>query len=1585
MDMKKMGNRTWSEPGLHPLSTSAVGNFQADAVEAKLTNSVGDLLNLTRERASRKFVGDSEPKNVRSLSKKGSTSGNAVKTNLLTKSSHATYQNVHERPPRRVEISYLENELTQMVKTVMQPESDDVIYQPHKEKMMLVRNRVIDELGIEHDDAHREPWIESVVKSECLKDLCDEVGLRLTDMLSVSSAELGNVLRKLRYTYDQSFLQVLSSWKDVRSRYVTVDNDLSEAQEYVQSLREQLDERDFNIREQIDSEVDEIKKDFEFEREKDKEKIRMHEQQMDQMNTTLKNLNAIFKTMQSDVDAARSADTFARCSRLEREVSELESQVASAERVKKELDEEREKSTSLEQTRDTLRSEIEGLKSELGRRDATIAELMEREKERNAEIEKLTRMAAQRQENDDDLDLDPVASSVLCIKCKKALDDISSIREAILGRSGDGGKRQKLACEAYRILLPNNRGKKPYRSNSWLKACMRSILTSKMTETLTLLPIGEHVSPLPSFVYAWFDPPQERIAMDSHAVQSLQHQTDENRWGFYYGVKTLAKDNAEAKLFWGLLDEAQGNDGLIFVVHCLSVVLSIGGPQLWGQFKETMNHSCLTPQSEEMFDRAHPSTIWLELDTAVAAVRLIFVRALESQILDTLDAIESLKCVPSVDEAENDGDEEGKTPDDENDVEAVESANDIVEGQPKEPTCTHIDLFIWLRVMMERFQDEQCHRQAAIRLMFDTASMGALTGSSNSPRQSSIAEGQYDSDNPQVFFPQFSAVVKTLYPHMSLAETAELYSASYKLGDGKVTADVFCELAEMRHLFSKSLKLGPLPLLNHKIANEQDFESSTPRDNGVNIDTDQATTIRSQLGSLVHQRFALLYPEIEKISLNLPNKWKGLVTDACENVRSALNEYFISMKTKKRNVAAVGNTGTITTTDGSMVSSGTKRAGSDVHGRYVDGLQPFIQYHRLLSIVLVVRSFSENSLLPTTFIVDNTQTMTFGDSDEVTIAVNSISVKKVDTVLSSMETAIFCHSHKVDNRNRYERFQHCRRSYYARKMQIAFRNFVNKDSVIPVGLRFNLRPGYLTGSKEHYGRSLKFRRVFMEPWAAQSLVANVYALKLSYDVRAHTSGYEQIKLSNATASLLLAMFSDVSVSERAMQDLCLAIQTYMHGSPRLRMFACFLGFGEMDEPIATLFKTDAMLLAYIDLVMSIHKEVLALDENSDSFISSLFPCTEDPSARTDKRDLWILDIGVLTKALARWAAGVSGIKEGTWENALTRVKRSNDGLAEVDDFLWVMMQVLAKDLSSKLRKCDDKAKAHTSKEGSQTAKKPMDLQRTSSTILAEHNAEDKKMAAMLFPHSANVYVLQSAVENIRVRTGKSSDGDASGMEADMQRCCSVFISNYSSERSCNYHMYSKMLKDCILWDTMTASRYDPDNAERDDEASLRSVSKFGDLKDGGRSSKHISVRSGVPPALSLRFYQHWWNMNRDCIADEITLLETSDHAADEDPIKLSAESETLLNEANRCRFRLDQIFAENDSLISAPGAVSSTDANLLLADMEVWELVGTMAGSLSQCLKSVGRSFPRDNWKAGRKLHLDRAVAYLMQVQSNIS
>lgn len=302
-------------------------NFEADIADGKITNSVGDLLQLTRERTSRQFVGKSHVKSAHHKAKNVKRSADTMSELNGMKSSQ--YQNVHERPPRRVEVSYLENELKQMVKTVMSPSDgfDEGVYQPHKEKVMLIRNRIFLELGLEKETAEKEPWLESMVKSECLKDLCDDVSSKLTDMLSVSSAELGNVLRKLRYTYDQSFLQVVSSWKELQTKYCGVEDELRHANSQIRELNIKSQENDIDIRGQIDSEVERIKTEFDEVQRNDKEKIQQLEQQIDQMSDTLKNLNAIFKTMQSDVDAARSADTFARCSRLEREVADLEAQV----------------------------------------------------------------------------------------------------------------------------------------------------------------------------------------------------------------------------------------------------------------------------------------------------------------------------------------------------------------------------------------------------------------------------------------------------------------------------------------------------------------------------------------------------------------------------------------------------------------------------------------------------------------------------------------------------------------------------------------------------------------------------------------------------------------------------------------------------------------------------------------------------------------------------------------------------------------------------------------------------------------------------------------------------------------------------------------------------------------------------------------------------------------------------------------------------------------------------------------------------------------------------------------------------------
>jgi hypothetical protein len=74
------------------------------------------------------------------------------------------------------------------------------------------------------------------------------------------------------------------------------------------------------------------------------------------------------------------------------------------------------------------------------------------------------------------------------------------------------------------------------------------------------------------------------------ALTKLLVLCDEDRWGFYYGLKALHKEDSECSLFWNLLDETFGQDGLRFILYCLSVILSLGGKDLWRQFGSSITH-----------------------------------------------------------------------------------------------------------------------------------------------------------------------------------------------------------------------------------------------------------------------------------------------------------------------------------------------------------------------------------------------------------------------------------------------------------------------------------------------------------------------------------------------------------------------------------------------------------------------------------------------------------------------------------------------------------------------------------------------------------------------------------------------------------------------------------------------------------------------------------------------------------------------------------------------------------------------------------------------------------------------------------
>ena len=311
-------------------------------------------------------------------------------------------------------------------------------------------------------------------------------------------------------------------------------------------------------------------------------------------------------------------------------------------------------------------------------------------------------------------------------------------------------------------------------------------------------------------------------------------QADEDRWGLYYGIKALTRESdPEAMIFWSLLDDSFGEDGCQFVVHCLSIVLSMGGSKLWRQLGPCLNH-CSSINDKPGDDYHCPPTIWLEVETAKEAVRVILVRALGPHVVEAIEAIDALKVKPDRLELLESGHAGDAHVDLELSGSVYSSANHSIDGnedvskhshegkkhkstRPKHKggdgsstAPTHINLFMWLRLMLQQLHADQIHRAAAIRLMFETASVGALTPA---------PVGGVDSKAGNfVEYPQFQSICQTLFPHLSLSDIASLFSECYDSGRNKVTAEVFTRFANRRGYFSQSLKLSQLPLLAQHIA-----------------------------------------------------------------------------------------------------------------------------------------------------------------------------------------------------------------------------------------------------------------------------------------------------------------------------------------------------------------------------------------------------------------------------------------------------------------------------------------------------------------------------------------------------------------------------------------------------------------------------------------------------------------------------------------------------------------------------------------------------------------------------------------------
>lgn len=1261
MDLTKLGAGSWCGPGVVLDPHDTVQDYKEEVQRIKVANSVGDLLAMSRSKTGRQFMNSNEGKaqamSMPNLKPLGSTNNleqkreqeqkqqqshekkrkeKRIPVSALRRAPPGVSYSIQERPANRTEINGLENELEERVHTVLHFEEADYeavesgnMFQPHRDAMAIVKDRVFREFDIDDEIISREPWLEKLLKCEYLTVTCDEVAIKLTDMLSVGSTEFGNVLRKLRLTYKQSFQQMRLSWQILREEYHIRDTDLTFAKEKISHLENQLLTKENDVKYNFDIEISNLKEEFKHEKEADRKILAESEFKQDQMAETLRSLNGIFKTMQTDGGATKMADLISKCQRLEKENIDMQAQCVEFDTTRDLYKAVNDKVKNLTNELKYRDAECANLRALMTRRDEAIAMLMEKEALRDAEIEKLLKQAKDIQDQkDDDEDMKEPATAVLCIKCKKSLDDLSNIRAAIT--QGGGGDVVKLQCEFFRILLPNLRGRRPNRSTEWVKYCMRSILLCKMREDVQLLGIRGERTRFPQFVYSWFDRKVEGLR--GSELARIYTDADEDRWGLYYGVKALARDEPEAMLFWGLLDETQGEDGLSFMCHVLSILMSMGGADLWKQFGPVLNHSGNINMKPVKHAKIRDN-IWLDANVGIEAVKIILVRALKKHMVEAIDSVEALKVIPSIVDPEVAEDiqkeEDEKSESDEiltnvgligshpvTPAEQHEEEEEEKESNRKEPKivpasvstdATHINLFMFMRIMLQQFNAERIHRSAAIRLMFETASVGALT-----PQiPSGTDKDHLGSSGSQVEFPQFYSICRTLFPFVSTAESASLYAQCYIEGKHKVTANLFIKLADQKGLFSNALRLVSMPLLvqhspiprpttkkeehvEEDISEEVD-EDGTPivvekpvklekklemevevskplTELTIDEHLDHETMLRIRLGTLIHRKLAAIKPDLIYLMNSVPEKWKSMLSDALDVVNLSLNESHA--KLKKR-----------------FISDQEKRDRKPHH--YIDGVQPYVHYRKLLSLALLVKTVTDNHLLPTEL---------FAERHRNILPNMNISMIKTEKLLSCLEEGLLIGSDNETGRTntKFYRFENVRKNILVRKLQFVFRSFISRNVAIPKSLRLCMRPGYLRGDWKGDNEffKVKHREVVQDIWWIQAGISDIYAFKLEYDLKASQLRLPPIPLPQAIMAQQYLKWGSVEVAERMSHDLCYGAFLYQGSAPRLRMFCSFLGIHTgLDEPASSLMQTPQALTQYLNLINEVHRfSVSALNE-----------------------------------------------------------------------------------------------------------------------------------------------------------------------------------------------------------------------------------------------------------------------------------------------------------------------------------------------------------------------------------------------------
>jgi hypothetical protein len=1287
MELSKVGGLTWSGDGevRDPKQSSL---FMEDAAELKLTNSVSDLLQITRSRDSRQFVETQASKMKDSLIQSQSTGTLKKSGSLKPVVRRKPFNNLHERPPDRNEIDGFDRSIVEQAQLIMMSDSlgdpDSIekgtMYHPQSTGVRIVKEKLIKAFGLNNEQFEAMPWMNDLMKCECLRELCEDSAGQLADMVSISSGGLGQVMRRVKSVYEQTIDQMKIGWVTLFRAFEKDENTIVDMTQRIHKLEGSLQTQEQDVSDKLEYKLLDLKKFYEDQRAEDLERLRATEFQLEQTQQTLTSLNGIFKAMQSDSASVNTNDLIVKSERLGKEVDRLQAQNAVMNQIKLQLET---ATTQLDSTSRRVRIqdvEIDGIRKQLAKRDETISKLMERDALRQAEIDQLQKTAALMAERENEEDFEEPPTTVLCVKCKKGLDDISNIKAAVTGMK----LSDRLQCQSYRVLLPNLvMGRRPHRSTPWVRYCMRAIMLQKMNEEVVRVDFRGQSVRFPEFCYAFFEPIEYAVVKQGRKKDSatselsaaeLQLKVDEDRWGFYYGVKVLAKDNPEATLFWNLLDEAQGDDGLSFVFYCLSVVMSIGGANLWAQLAGVMGPRSNIYSADDFADgdepslRLVPEVIWVHIKTAKDAAKRIFIRALEDQIKGAIESIEAMKEVPT---GEVDG--------------------EVSDPDAKYVEATHINLFAWLRLMLARFQEERSQRAAAVRLMFEAASVGALNPD---------GEQLVVSTTDHTEFPQFAAIVRTLAPGIAISEVASIFTYCFEQGDKKVTSDTFLRAADHLCLFSKWMKLPPLPLLNpdephleakegneEKKKEEEDSEEAEtttevepeglvgPKDESMDFNPSKViektnlafeTKMRASIGSLVHIRLARMMPQLEHLMHSLPESWRRIVGEGINAVQQALREGMLR-NLKKDNAY------------GMEEERAKPRWGWDI-----DGIQPFVHYQRLLSTAVSIQSFNQSPVLPSSLI-----RIAKIPANGVTLKDSHLDYKSAEKLLNGLEESLLLMNRGPSHVQRqlttkFNAVVRAKDTAVAKRVQALYRSLLKFDGLcIPRSVRFYMRPGYLRGCRFQgdEGPKIRNRAVNNEPYVAMSYIGEIFTFKLNYDSKARCMGQAPIPLSHAVASYFFTLWGSLEIAERFLQDFFNCCKVYEMSSPRIRLFLTFLGASDSmlknESVLAKELRCEFAVTKYIEFILCLHRTTGKSDGPVRQFFTSNGKGFQPYG---DQKDAWFETRAQVDEAVIMWMNRTGGRQlfgRGGLGNILidniSLLAEIDEGRVDVDECIWICL------------------------------------------------------------------------------------------------------------------------------------------------------------------------------------------------------------------------------------------------------------------------------------------------------------------------